>query len=917
MAGIILMSHRRLLPLVASLCLFFEPVAGGELIAYWPLQSGNPSWLEDAGPHQLDLVVNGATNVGVETIDPISAFPSALANGVNLASLASVNESHLRSLTAPDHPALTFTQQFTLECFVRVRALQGNANHLISQFSSTQGNQRSWALLLNATGELQLHLSSNGGSQDAIGSGIFLSFDKDYYIAVSVDLSDITPAGITFTVKNLTDDLPPNHADLPHTVTTLHDSPAGVGLGCSYNGSGNEQGFDGLLAHVRLSHKRLTREERLMLLPPRALSAPGIAPSAGKYPGMVEVKLITPIGADFLLATTDGSDPRSAGRQVVGPLYLKKDTLVRAVGMTEGVAGDESSAAYEVVPMELLGRIPTRAAADLEEAGFGIGAETLDREFANYDAYKEHLGELGATNARIQSGWARCEQSPGIYDFTWLDTIVDDMLSRGVRPWVNISYGNPIYDDGGDSSSASPLPTGVALAAWDAYVSALVDHLGDRVSEWEIWNEPNFRGISASDYATFYKRTAEVIRDRQPTARLFMGALSHSAFTQYAQNMLNALGSANSHLVDEVTYHPYNIRPEAMISSTLQLRTIVMNFDPRIGIRQGECGMPSTPNSYGFVGNLDWTELSQAKWVLRRMIVDRSLDVPTTIFSIVDLAYNSGLNSKGLLKSNLNKTVEYRKPAFAAYQHVVNLLPAQVKPAPGITIAHSEPGLFTEAFEHPNCDNPMVFIWLGNAAPDESTSRRLVAVEVADRQFTDPCYVDLLDGRVYRLPTSAWTATATETVFHGLPVWDSPIAIFDRPDIGLNAASFLQWQHWHLSEEGFPMIDRQPGQDPDGDGRSNLLEYAEATQPLVPDRQSPPATQLNEQGHFEVSFAFGPRPDLSFRCEISQNLSAWTLLPDTSVRWENEGTDQSQMICRFPELWDNGFMRLQIQLPAN
>lgn len=48
---------------------------------------------------------------------------------------------------------------------------------------------------------------------------------------------------------------------------------------------------------------------------------------------------------------------------------------------------------------------------------------------------------------RIQSGWQRTEQEKGIYDFAWLDDIVDNLLKRGLKPWMCLCYGNELYDE--------------------------------------------------------------------------------------------------------------------------------------------------------------------------------------------------------------------------------------------------------------------------------------------------------------------------------------------------------------------------------------------------------------------------------------------------------------------------------------
>jgi polar amino acid transport system substrate-binding protein len=47
----------------------------------------------------------------------------------------------------------------------------------------------------------------------------------------------------------------------------------------------------------------------------------------------------------------------------------------------------------------------------------------------------------------IQSGWQKTEKEKGKYDFSWLDEQVDNLLKRGLKPWLCLCYGNQIYDD--------------------------------------------------------------------------------------------------------------------------------------------------------------------------------------------------------------------------------------------------------------------------------------------------------------------------------------------------------------------------------------------------------------------------------------------------------------------------------------
>ena len=92
----------------------------------------------------------------------------------------------------------------------------------------------------------------------------------------------------------------------------------------------------------------------------------------------------------------------------------------------------------------------------------------------------------------MQAGWAKCEPEKGVYHFEWLDEIINHIIAQGVEPWLQTSYGNPIYEGGGGIHLSAGFPTSeVALAAWDDWVSAMAERYQGKVKIWEIWNEPD------------------------------------------------------------------------------------------------------------------------------------------------------------------------------------------------------------------------------------------------------------------------------------------------------------------------------------------------------------------------------------------------------------------------------------------
>ncbi|MEM1061738.1 MAG: hypothetical protein AAF532_10505 [Planctomycetota bacterium] len=432
------------------------------------------------------------------------------------------------------------------------------------------------------------------------------------------------------------------------------------------------------------------------------------------------------------------------------------------------------------------GRIPLRDAADIETSRWSIGGECLDRDYADYDAYKRYLGPLGAKRIRLQAGWAKCERTPGVYDFAWLDGVVDDAVARGVRPWLQLSYGNPAYAGGGRAALGGGIPrSDAALVAWDAWVAATVTRYRDRVDAWEIWNEPDHkRPYSPAEFAAFHTRTAETVRRLQPDATVIGLGLAAAFPSPFVDAFLDELAATGRRdLLDVITYHGYTPAPEATTRNIARLRARVAAFDPEVRLWQGENGCPSAPanTSVGALHREDWTELSQAKWVLRRMAEDLRNDVEvTSIFTIADLHYAAGdafrgRNAKGLIETASDGSVVRVKEAWHAFRHFANLFTGDPVQTPAVVARIPDADPYRVTLTRDNA--VAVVLWNGGEKPTERRAADLVPVSITGHAFTDPLVFDPLSGRVWR-PASVET-TPDGTRLAAVPLWDSPTVILD------------------------------------------------------------------------------------------------------------------------------------------
>ena len=461
------------------------------------------------------------------------------------------------------------------------------------------------------------------------------------------------------------------------------------------------------------------------------------------------------------------------------------------VALLLGFAGTATAQGNSELP--LIGRIKSRAARDISSSRWSVGGETLDRGFGVYASYKAYLGPLGAKSIRLQAGWARCEPRPDVYDWGWLDAIVDDALAQGVQPWLQLSYGNPVYPGGGDTGLGGGFPSSLeALAAWDRWVRAIVRHYRDRVHQWEIWNEPdlNDKGTATVEaYVELYLRTAAIIREVQPAGKSQIYALALCYDLRYADRFLSVMTPRGKlDLVDAVTIHTYPENPDDT-RNVDELRALIARTGRPIPVRQGETGAPSRYQESFALKGMPWTETMQAKWDLRRMLAHHAKDVPFSLFTMIDLHYRRGgavdMNYKGLLASRDDQSVDHAKPAYEAAQRVFAIFDDTLDRVGDFacTAGTTRP-LAASAYVNKQTGGQVVALWFRDGKPADSNARILVDLTFAGARFSEPVLVDLLTGEVRALPR-----TIPGSRFRQIPLYDSPILIAEKSALPIDAAA--------------------------------------------------------------------------------------------------------------------------------
>ena len=448
-----------------------------------------------------------------------------------------------------------------------------------------------------------------------------------------------------------------------------------------------------------------------------------------------------------------------------------------------------------------IGTLAPRCAPDPKDGQWMIGCEVLDRDFTRFAAYKDYLPKLGIRSIRLQGGWAKCEKEKGRYDFAWLDECVDFALAHGLNPVIETDYGNPVYKGGGTPDLAGGFPVSdEALDAWDRWVDALSKHFKGRVRDWAMWNEPDYskEGTRTPDQiVVFNVRTARTILRNIPDARIAGLSLATND-PGFNEACYKALGE-DIKLFWRFIYHGYAPAPEESYPNVMKLKAICAKYAPHATLWQGENGAPSEMPGEGMALNhIAWSEISQAKWDMRRMLGDYVREIPSSVFNICDYFHPGfGIANYGLLRADSQRNVIAIKRAFYAVRNVVSVFDSEIARVPRRV---SSPESSLQLWEFRRRGAPLFVFWTSGEwaeekdgawkmkykRPGDSMEKRPVVFSWPGAPLHEPVWVDLLTGEVCAAQGSMVTC-AEGVMFLNVPVYDSPCVITERAAIDISS----------------------------------------------------------------------------------------------------------------------------------
>ena len=460
------------------------------------------------------------------------------------------------------------------------------------------------------------------------------------------------------------------------------------------------------------------------------------------------------------------------------------------------------------VPFRCIGSIRPRNASEIKASNWTIGCEGLDRDFDRFEKFRDYIAPLGIKTIRLQAGWAKTEKEPGKYDFSWLDDIVDYACTNGLNILLETGYGNPIYKGGGGHYLGGSFPTSeVAIAAWDRWVDEMSRRYRGKVRDWAMWNEPDLEmewlpsgkrvkveRKSPASIAAFNVRTAKIIRRNIPDARIAGLSLAHND-AAFLDACLKEMGE-DVGLFSWIIYHGYCRNPDASYEEVERQKAVLRKYSKTCKLRQGENGCPSGWVRRSALSRWPWSEWSQAKWDMRRMLGDLGHDVESAVFT---LSGCSGGENKSLLRRTKDKSVIDIKTAYYAVQNVASVFDCELERRTddiSISIDDKTIALY-EYRKRGEGGQPVYVFWehgdlkqfdaqTNPQCPSDSFQTRPVLF-TARYVLKSPVWVDMLTGKVYEFPSRNVIKAGSDgtCLYKMVPVYDSPCLLTELSALDL------------------------------------------------------------------------------------------------------------------------------------
>ncbi len=204
---------------------------------------------------------------------------------------------------------------------------------------------------------------------------------------------------------------------------------------------------------------------------------------------------------------------------------------------------------------------------DLPEAVQGRPVWGMHLNANNLEAVLPALHEAGVRHLRNVTSlhWEAVEPAPRKWQ--WPDAMMDHLQAQGFTVLGKLGF-TPKWAVAPEKAQGWPIQNQMpaSIAAFRAYIRETVAHYNDRISCWEIWNEPNlpryFAGTPAQ-YGELLASALDEIKTAQPAAEVAGFSVAKFYKPETLDFFREVIDTQPDLRVAAVSFHPYaNNTPE-------------------------------------------------------------------------------------------------------------------------------------------------------------------------------------------------------------------------------------------------------------------------------------------------------------------------------------------------------------------
>jgi hypothetical protein len=196
--------------------------------------------------------------------------------------------------------------------------------------------------------------------------------------------------------------------------------------------------------------------------------------------------------------------------------------------------------------------LPTGPAAADAASPYGVDIHSPGGDELTLVLNEVQAAGIGWVHVAVNWPWV--EGSPGSFDWTLYDEIVNAAHARGIQVLATILY-TPAWATTGRPQTGVP-----DTAAWSDFCRRAAQRYRGQVSYWGLWNEPNLAefwdGTRQQYIDGLLKPGADAIHAGNPDAKVGGPALAHLSSASWFDWLDDVIRQAGDHL-DFVTHHAY------------------------------------------------------------------------------------------------------------------------------------------------------------------------------------------------------------------------------------------------------------------------------------------------------------------------------------------------------------------------